>query len=139
MTYRLTLTVPELPRSINASDNRNRFLKSADRGRWGYLLRAALGRSAKPEVPLGRFNITFTRYSERTCDYPNLVNGFKLIEDILQPPSKRNPGGLSIIADDAPANYASTWGGADYRQQKAKRGEGRVTIEVIEEVGDDEG
>ena len=81
-----------------------------------------------PASPIERADLTFTRRSSRECDYTNLVSSFKLIEDLLQPNSRRNPGGLGIIAGDDPAHVSTR-----HIQEKCKRKAAGVVI-VIQEV-----
>ena len=90
-------------------------------------MRAALGRQKRPEKPIERAKALFIRRSSRQPDSDNLVWGFKAIRDLLQPPSKQNPGGLGLIESDDPAHFE-----AEYRWEPVKRGRGGVRIEVSE-------
>ena len=128
MIYRLELVVPRLPR-LNTSSWVHWRVKHSDRGDWAVLMRAALGDAPKPAQPLERSRLTFERHSSSEPDYTNLVQSFKLIEDLLQPPSPRNPGGISIIANDARINV----GVPEFKWEKAQRNKGYVRI-IVEEV-----
>lgn len=64
-----------------------------------------------------RMRVVFTRYSAGTLDDDNLVGGFKPTRDVLKD--------LGVIADDT-----AEWLLAEYRQEKAKRGEQRTRLEI---------
>lgn len=74
----------------------------------------------KPKTPLKTAKITFTRHSAVCPDFDNLANSFKACLDGL-----RDAG---VIIDDKMVNV----GAPDYCWEKAKRGEGRITIQVDE-------
>lgn len=60
---------------------------------------AALG-GKLPARPLKRCTIRVERVSTKEPDPDGLVGSLKCLLDALQPPSKRHPYGLGIIADD---------------------------------------
>lgn len=60
---------------------------------------AALG-GKLPERPFKKCRIRVERVSTKEPDFDGIVGSLKTILDALQPPSKRHPYGLGIIADD---------------------------------------
>ena len=126
--YRLELRIDVLP-LMNTSNRRHRWEATKQRAKWALLMRAALGRKRKPKRPLWHARLTFTRHSSRQGDFGNLVESFKLAQDLLMIPSQRNPKGLGIIVDDGP-RFVGT---PDYLWEYAPRGKGFITI-VVEEV-----
>lgn len=81
-----------------------------------------------------RATLRLTRHSSIEPDYDGLVYSFKALIDALQPPKggKKPRIGASVIVDDKP----SVIGVPDYKWEKAPRGQGHVTIEVWEVVGE---
>ena len=128
----IVLEVDRLPAS-NSSRNVHWRVKHRERKEWQVSMMIALGRNRFRE-PIERASVIFIRRSAREGDYCNLVSSFKLIEDLLQPASKRNPGGLGLIVGDDPQHLE-----AEYRWEKAPRGKGSVRIEVSEAKVDPEG
>lgn len=53
-----------------------------------------------PAKPLARAKITVTRHALQAPDVDALAGCTKLLLDLLQPPSKRHPCGLGVIAND---------------------------------------
>ena len=123
----IVLRVQRLPR-MNSSSNVHWRVKVRDRQSWGLLMLAALGRQRKPAAPLEHARVQFTRHSSRQGDDDNLRESFKLCRDLLQPSSKRNPGGLGLIAGDDPEHLE-----AAYQWQLAPRVKGWVEI-VVEDA-----
>ena len=125
--YRIVLRVDRLPR-LNTSDNVHRWVRLRERDTWRVLLRAAVGRQARPRAPLERARVQFTRHSCRQPDDDNIPGSFKAIRDLLQSPAVYS-GGLGIIASDDPEHLVT-----EYLWERAPRGEGWVEI-VVEELG----
>ena len=67
-----------------------------------WAIRAALPATMYPKRPLKECFIDIQRESTKEPDTDNMVAGAKPLLDALQPPSKRHPLGLGIIADDSP-------------------------------------
>lgn len=74
----------------------------------------------RPKKPLKKAKIIFTRHSATCPDFDNLAISFKSCMDGL-----RDAG---VIVDDKMTNV----GAPDYVWEKARRGEGRITIQVDE-------
>ena len=125
--YELTLEVRALPRA-NASSNVHWRTKVRDRKEWTVRMKAAMKGKQKPPSPLSLSVVLFERHSSSEPDYANLVNSFKLVEDLLQPKSQRNPGGLGILEGDKSHNYVG--GHADYVWKKAPPGKGKIVIHI---------
>ncbi len=126
--YRLHLEIARLP-ACNASRNVHWRTKQKERGEWAVLMRHALGVRQRPRTPLRRARLTLTRRSSRRPDFDNQTYAFKILIDLLQPDSKRNPGGLGIILND---NF-ETIGIPDYRWELERRGRVAITVEEITE------
>lgn len=70
-------------------------------GRVATELFVALGLSRwRPATPWARARVRIERYSPQEPDADALPGTAKLILDALQPPSKRHPWGLGVIAND---------------------------------------
>jgi Holliday junction resolvase RusA-like endonuclease len=76
-------------------------------------------KSKLPKKPLESAYITYTLFSCRMRDGDNLASGFKIIQDLLVK--------AGIIKDDSP-KYITTV----FKQEKAKRNEAFVRIEIAE-------
>lgn len=74
----------------------------------------------QPEKPLAKAKLTLTRHSSRECDFDNLVISFKPVIDGLKE--------ARVILDDK----SSVIGQSEYRWEKAKIREGKITIRVEE-------
>lgn len=78
----------------------------AKRRKWSrdiaWAIRAALPANQYPASPLKKCRIHIERESTREPDEDGLYGSAKPVLDALQPPSKRHPLGLGIIADDSP-------------------------------------
>lgn len=129
--YRLTLEVRALP-PMNISRDVHWSKRSRERKEWIVLMRAALGRKPKPPAPLQHASLRLVRRSNTISDYGNLVGSFKLVEDILQPASRNNPGGLGIIANDSMACI----GQPHYQWEQVARMKGCILVEVDEVKAD---
>ncbi len=71
----------------------------------------------KPQKPLERAHVVCTRFSSRQPDHENLAMSFKAWIDALVH--------HGVIVDDDPGHLTR-----EYRWIKAKRGEGRICMEV---------
>lgn len=125
--YQLKIVISGLPKlSMNGPHSHWRVKLSRAR-QWQALVMLAVGKY-KPESPLSKALITYTRHSSMRPDFDNMVASFKHLQDGLKM--------AGVIVDD---KY-SVVGEPKYLWEKAPRGEGYVTIEVIGEdvVKDDE-
>lgn len=116
----LDITLDGLP-PMNTADRRGRWVMIRAKREWeskvcGAVL-MALGRW--PESPMKRAHVTITRYSGvREPDFENLTQGGKFLLDGLVK--------AGVLEDDSP----KVIGQPTYKWEPAKRGEGRVRIQV---------
>lgn len=116
--YQLKLVIPKLPTlSMNGPHGCWR-IKMVRTRQWQKTVVLAVGHQ-KPEEPLKRAFITYIRHSSVQPDYDNLVSSFKAIQDGLK--------AAGVIVDDK----HSVVGVPKYLWEKAPRGRGFVTIEVL--------
>jgi len=115
VTYSLTLTLPGLPSTPNA---RQHFMARARETKQWKRRVFSLAWPKRPEAPLTKASITFTRCSSVRPDYDNLVASFKPVLDGLRQ--------ARVIVDDKWANV----GAPEYRWEMAKKAQGRILIRV---------
>lgn len=90
-----------------------------ERKKWKALI-AQYARPYVPKVPHKKARLVITRYSAVEPDFDGLVSGGKaLIDGLVE---------CGVLEDDKRSNI----GIPDYRWEKAKRGEGKVRVEVYE-------
>ena len=87
-----------------------------------------LARIPRPEKPIRRFRIEIMRESTKEPDRDGLFGSAKFILDALQPPSRRHPYGIGLIADDSPAHMLDL----DVRHVHGKGERTRIRIEPVE-------
>ncbi len=114
--YLLEFVLPGLPRTANGSHGHWRS-KFSHTKMWKQKIFTACWHK-RPEVPLEKARITFTRCSGRECDFDNLVISFKACMDGLKQ--------AGIIVDDKTANV----GRSEYLWEKGKNGKGFIKIKV---------
>lgn len=119
--YRLCFELIGLPRTTNAQSGLHWRQKAAEVKQWHRAVWAAIG-SRRPERPLPRAKVSFTRFSSREPDYDGLVSSFKHLADALIE--------SKIILDDK----MSCIGQPSYNWVKVppKRGKVRVELEEID-------
>lgn len=120
--YRLEFRINKLPPNPLNGRHGSWRAKAAARKFWKELAIAAIGPEI-PEKPLKKAKCTFTRHSSAEPDFDGLVASFKPVVDSLK--------AAKVIEDDKP----SVIGQPEYRWEKAKRGEGSVTVTVEEIEG----
>lgn len=104
-------------------DTKHWRFRQKERVNWRMLVASKVGRMG-PAVPLERARLRLTRHSTTRPDPDNLAMSFKAVVDGLV--------SCGVLRDDS----SDVIGTPDYRWEKAKRGEGHVTIEVWEVVGE---
>jgi len=117
--YQFEFEINELPKTINEIGRKHRWVKSRHRDEWKSMVWAATAGHLPPQ-PLLKARITFTRCSWRQPDYDNMVSAFK---DVLDALKKR------IIIDD---NNKVIPDHPTYKWEKAKRGEGKIKVQIEE-------
>lgn len=97
--------------------------KYAEIKKWKGLIFDALSETMEgiPRKPIGRVKLRYTRCSSNSMDWDNLVISFKSVQDGLVE--------ARVLHDDKITNIPDL---PVYRQKKAKRGEGRIIIELWE-------
>lgn len=96
---------------------------------WRLMVLAALG-GQRPEAPVQRAFLVVTREcAGGGLDWDNAYGGLKPLLDCLVTPSAKNPDGLGLITDDNPRNMPYP---PFVRQQSAKPGQGRTTLQIFE-------
>jgi len=78
-----------------------------------------IGARNRPEKPLSRAKVIFTRHSSTPPDDDNLAGSFKSVRDGLKD--------AGVIVDDKSANIV-----AEYRWSKTDRNKGFITVEIEE-------
>jgi len=78
-------------------------------------------RGKTPEQPLQQVKLKYTRFSSSKMDWDNLVISFKAVQDGLVE--------SGIMKDDKVKNIPEI---PVYTQEKAKKGEGYIEIEIWE-------
>lgn len=82
MSYKLFITLDQLPKSLNKKLRSNRFALHRENKAYDSLI-ACQCSSNLPTNPLQRANITIIRHSFRFLDYDGLVGSLKPIVDAL--------------------------------------------------------
>ena len=122
----IKLTIADVPPSLNVQKRMHWATYAKLRRHWEMLIFAALAaerRLGGKPIPFAR--ITFTRHSARLLDADNWCGACKPILDVLRPPTKSNPNGLSIIEDDDASHVVVT-----YAQARCPKVEARTVIEI---------
>lgn len=119
MAYSLHLEIFGLPKTTNSIGRTHWAVKAKEAKDWRYKV-SLLTVGKRPENPLKKARIVYTRFSAVSPDSDGLVSSFKHIQDGLI-------DGL-VIENDKMQNI----GMPTYRWEKASRGEGKITIEVYE-------
>lgn len=119
--YILEITLYGLPKT-NAGHTH--WAKAgAERRKWRKHA-SSLAFPQRPRSPLSKCRLTCTRFSTVAPDYDNLSISFKSVIDGLKD--------AKIIVDDKPSCVVDR----KYLWEKAKRGQGRITVRV-EEISND--
>jgi hypothetical protein len=120
MSYKLELTIPQLPPLQAANGRKHWRVRWREEQTWKQRVQwAALARGT-PEEPVRRARIVCTRLSTQQPDGDNLATSFKPCLDGLK--------GL-VIVDDSPEHVTVSYG-----WERAKRGQGgvRIVVEAME-------
>jgi Holliday junction resolvase RusA-like endonuclease len=120
MKYHVIIEISGLPKTVNELGRKHWAVKVKHNRKWQEEIFYALQKKERPEKPLEKVVLQFTRYSSMEPDFDNLVNSFKPIMDALVK--------AKIIKDDKP----SIVGNPTYGWQKCKKGEGKIEIEIKE-------
>lgn len=118
MKYKLYFQLVGLPKSLNGSHGHWKA-KTVERKRWRNLS-CNVASLNKPKAPLKKCSLECVRFSSNAMDYDNLVASFKAVVDGLKD--------AGIIEDDN-SNVIIY---REYRHEKAKKNEGRVSVCVTE-------
>lgn len=123
----ITLIIPVLPKTPNSIGKASIWQSTAERKRWRKTIyEHFLHNYASPYVfnlPFKQSKLILTRHSTHPMDPDNLPGSFKYVIDAL----KFN----KIIEDDSSKHVELTclW-------EKAKRGEGKITVKIEEIIGE---
>jgi hypothetical protein len=117
--FQCQITIPELPKTINAIGRKHWAIKVKEARRWKNLVHLALG-SQKPEKPLRRAVIACRRYSAKCPDYDGLVSSFKHVIDGLVT--------SGVIEDDSFKHIGMPYFSWLYAPKK----KGFIVVEVLE-------
>ena len=123
MTYKLELTIHELPTRYNQGMGAHWTQRHTESKKWVSLIGREIFVHTKPKEPLKSAMLTLTRHSSVAPDYDGLVQSFKPVVDALKK--------LGIISDDS----MKVIGKPTYGWEKAKPKEGFITI-TVEERGE---
>lgn len=95
----IVITIPRLAPLLNRYRAMHWTMRRRETGIWAQEMNVALI-GQRPAQPIAKSAVTIYRHSTHEPDMDGLVASAKIILDVLQPPSKRHPYGLGIIADD---------------------------------------
>ena len=123
--YRLFLRLEGLPKTTNANGRTHWSHKMREAKKWRSLT-ALHASKQRPEKPLEKAEVVFTRYSAQSPDFDGLVSSFKHLQDGLID--------AGIIVNDTMEVLKST-----YKWSKAPIRNGYVTIELFELNGGKDG
>lgn len=90
--YRLTLSLPGVPKSLNRALRTHHRGRSRDNAAWDNEI-AAECHGKKPPQPLPRAKISITRHAHRMLDFDGLVGSLKPVVDALVT--------AGVLADDS--------------------------------------
>lgn len=117
--FLLVIELPGLPPTANARSPGNLWKGVKERKAWREAV-ARIARLRRPPAPLTRVSLTCIRYSPVSMDYDNRVACFKPLIDGLKD--------AGVILDDNDNVVLQRY----YPPGRAKRGEGKVRIEIRE-------
>jgi hypothetical protein len=123
--YRLELSIPVIPTSLNKELRRNRHAKNQTNSAWDMHLHLELKRSGgprPPRAPLARAKLTLIRHSYRMLDFDGLVGSLKPIPDALV--------FARVLADDSWAVLGAWTAAQVFRPKKL----GPLLEIIVEEV-----
>lgn len=104
----LVISLPKLLPAQNVALRTHWASRRKARINLAWEIAAELGRQ-RTLAPIERASVEITRYYCGTpLDPDNLAASAKHVLDVLQPPSRRCPTGLAVIAGDDPAHLALT-------------------------------
>lgn len=118
--YALDFTLVGLPDLQVAAGKGHWRGRQAETKRWHERVYAAVLEEGRPAQPLSRARVRFERHSTTEPDCTNLCASFKSVEDGLVR--------AGVIEDDKP----SIIGSPEFVWVKAKRGQGKVRVQVWE-------
>lgn len=119
MSYELSFILPGLPKTMN--DRMHWAVKAKENKKWTNMVHyMTFGK--RPISPLKQAHLILTRFSTREPDYDNLVSGFKPIIDALVT--------CEILEND----HRQCIGISDYRWERAPQKQGKVRIQVAEQL-----
>lgn len=99
------------------------------RQQWQLLVFAAL-KGRRPAAPLDRVFLRIDRSSQgQGLDWDNAYGGLKPLLDCLVMPTRKNPDGLGLIADDGPAHMPYP---PYFTQQTAPRTKGSTLVRIYD-------
>ena len=120
MSYRLHLTIHELPRL--QADTLSKWARAKERKDWHKAVAQHVVISGgRPKSPLEKAVLRCVRHSAHQPDYANLVYSFKPVVDGLVKCDVLRDDKPSVLVDEA------------YEWSKAARGDGRIEV-VVEEA-----
>lgn len=118
--YRLTLTLDQVPKTLNKALRTHRFASNRTNKAWDTLVFFHV-RNKLPPAPLKKAHIRLVRHAWRTLDYDGLVGSMKPVVDALVT--------CGVLSDDS-WNVLGVW---DVDQQFRPKKDGqRLEIEVME-------
>lgn len=118
--YKITLTLPGLPKTTNSGGRAHWAMKVKEAKKWHHAILSTSSES-RPAQPLQKAKLTLIRYSSRRPDFDGLVSSFKHVIDGLKQ--------AKIITDDKYENI----GNPQYEWMPVKSGQGKIEV-TVEEV-----
>lgn len=109
-----------LPKTTNGMTSFSWHQKHKESKKWNAIVCFHLIATESPKEPLKKAKLTLTRHSTTQPDYDNLVSSFKIVIDAL----RHN----RVLAEDKMQNI----GIPEYKWEKAKKNEGKITVRVEE-------
>lgn len=123
--YRFSFMILGLPKLVNGGWGKSHWaVQSRERRYWRSAVAVCMI-GHKPPVPLKRAHLTLTRFSASAPDSDNLAASFKSVVDGLVD--------AGVLENDRYENI----GMPSYQWAPAKRGDGHITVEVVEIREDD--
>lgn len=119
-SYLLRFTLQGLPKTTNAGGRQHWAVKAAEARNWKRAVLLVAGRN-KPDSPLKKAKITFTRFSSAEPDFDGLVSSFKHVLDGLVD--------AGVIVSDK----QSTIGQPTYLWKKAPQKQGYIQVDLESE------
>lgn len=119
--FTLEIEIPHLPRMSNGLLRQHYWKIKSEKDKWHKLIICEIGLN-RPDVPLKKAKIDFTRFSAKKPDKDGLISGFKYVQDALV------LGGIIEDDSDDVIDTSHAW-------EFAGRRKGKIRI-VVQEIVD---